>query len=177
MQLLLGDTLPVFDSEYFLWLVSRILHIASAAILVGGLFYLRVVVAPQVARSSSDSESVFGSRRRSWALVVMATTLLLLLSGFYNLFFVILWPNEKLPPLYHMLFGLKFLLALALFFVAAALAGRSGLGARLRGSLGRWLDLAIVAALAIVVLAAVMRTIPKIPKVADNLVATTHDSE
>lgn len=177
MPFLLSDTLPVFDTTYFVWLVSRIAHVASAAILVGGLVYLRFVVAPQVTAPSGDAESVFGSRRKSWAMLVMITTLLLLLSGFYNLFFVIIGPNEKLPPLYHMLFGAKFLLALVLFFVAAALGGRSGLGVRLRASLRGWLDLAIVTALAIVVLAAVLRTIPRTPKVNDNPVATSSVAE
>lgn len=170
MLLPLCDLLPVFDGEYFIALLSRFLHITSAALLVGGLFYLRLVVAPQTEPGES-TEDLYGTRRKTWAMVVMVSTLLLLLSGFYNLFAVVLWPNESLPPLYHMLFGAKFLLALFLFFVAAALAGKSGLATRLRGSLRLWLNLAIVTSLLIVALAAVMRSIPKIPQPDENLVA------
>jgi len=172
MPTILCDALPVFDGEYFIALLSRFLHIASAAILVGGLFYLRMVVAPPIEPGRRAAEDLFGTRRRTWAMVVMATTLLLLLSGFYNLFVVILWPNEKLPPLYHMLFGAKFLLALFLFFVAAALAGTSGLATQLRGSLRLWLNLALATSLLIFLLAALMRSIDKISQPDENLVAT-----
>ncbi len=174
MQPLLCDLLPVFDGEYFAALASRILHVGSAAVLVGGLFYLRLVVAPQIAKGETSAEQVFGTRRRAWGLAVMATTVLLLATGFYNLFMVIIWPNESLPPLYHMLFGMKFLLALVLFFVAAAIGGKSGMASKFRGSLGLLLNLSIAVALAILVLAAVMRSIPKTPAVADELVATAN---
>lgn len=171
MPPLLGEALPIFDGEFFAALASRVLHVGSAALLVGGLFYLRMIVGPQVAAGESSAEAVFGTRRKWWGITVMATTLLLLASGFYNLFMVIIWPNESLPPLYHMLFGMKFLLALVLLFVAAALGGRSKLAGHMRGALKMWLNLALAVALVIFVLAAVMRFIPKIPAVADELVA------
>ena len=165
---------PLFNAEYFVALVSRVLHVGSAAVLVGGLFYLRLVIAPQVAKNDASAEKVFGTRRRTWALTVMVTTLLLIASGFYNLFMVIIWPNESLPPLYHMLFGMKFLLALVLFFVAAAIGGKSSMADKYRGSLRTLLNLALAVSVAIVVLAAVMRTIPKTPTVDEGLVATAN---
>jgi len=174
MQPLLCDLLPEFDGEYFAALVSRVLHVASAAILVGGLFYLRLVVAPQIAKHDTSAEKVFGTRRRTWGLTVMATTLLLRASGFYNLFMVIIWPNESLPPLYHMLFGMKFLLALVLFFVAAAIGGKSSMADKFRASLRPLLNLALAVSVAILILAAVMRSIEKIPAVDEGLVATAN---
>ena len=174
MQPLLCDLLPVFDGEYFGALVSRVLHVASAAVLVGGLVYLRLVVAPQVAKGDASAEKVFGTRRRTFALTVIMTTVLLLASGFYNLLVVTIRRNAPLPPLYHMLFGMKFLLALALFFVAAAIGGKSNMADKFRASLKPLLNLAIAASIAILVVAAVMRTIPKTPKVDGELVASVN---
>ncbi len=53
----------------------------------------------------------------------MAAILFLLVSGFYN--FLRYEFQYKLPPLYHALFLIKFLLALAIFYIASLLAGRS----------------------------------------------------
>jgi hypothetical protein len=53
-------------SMFFLTL--RVLHMLGAAMIVGGLVYLRIVVAPQAAGGSSDS--LFGSRRGKWAMAL-----------------------------------------------------------------------------------------------------------
>ena len=57
-----------------------------------------------------------------------------------------------------MLFGIKFLLALFVFFVAAILAGKTSLADKFRGHMGRWLNLAWTAVMAIIIIGALMRT-------------------
>ena len=148
-----GD--PVVDGPYILRLVSRVLHVLSAIILVGGLFYIRSVLAP------AGLEACFGGRRAVWARWVGITTLLLLVTGLYNLMTVIGQTKAdgiQLPPTYHMLFGAKFLLAILVMFIAAILAGKTEAAERFRGSMGKWLNIAWLAAMAIIVIAAMLRT-------------------
>jgi len=135
--------------------VSRVLHIVSAIILVGGLFYIRAVLAP------AGVDACFAGRRAVWARWVGIATLLLLVSGFYN--FMVIHAAAKadgaeLPPTYQMLFGVKFLLALLVMFISALLSGKTELAERFRTNMSRWLNLGWLAALAIIVIAALLRT-------------------
>ena len=133
--------------------LSRSLHILSAIILVGGLFYLRTVLAP------SGPEACFAGRREVWARWVGLATFFLLASGIYN--FLTIYnatkaAGEKLPPTYHMLFGIKVLLALLVMFIGAILAGKTAAADRFRLQMSRWLNIAWLASIAIVVIAAIL---------------------
>ena len=64
----------------------------------------------------------------------------------------------KLEPTYHILFGIKFLLALLVMFIASILAGKTAAADRFRGQMRKWLNLGWLAAMAIVIIAAMMRT-------------------
>ncbi len=137
-------------------ILSRVLHILPAMVLVGGLFYLRTMVVP------IGGEDPYAGRRTAWARTVGICTMLLLATGFYN-FMAILnqakEAGEKLPPAYHMLFGIKFLLALLVMFIAAILSGKTETAERFRRQMGKWLNIAKFAILAIVILAAILRTL------------------
>ena len=153
---LFAQAVPVVDGPYVMRLVSRVLHVLSAIILVGGLFYIRTVLAP------AGSDACFAGRRAVWARWVGIATSLLLLTGLYNLITIIGQAKEvgtKLPPTYHMLIGIKFLLALLVMFVAAILAGKTEAADRFRASMGKWLNIAWLASMAIVVIAAMLRTL------------------
>ncbi|QDU89886.1 hypothetical protein Pla175_32820 [Pirellulimonas nuda] len=150
--------LPVFDAAYFAALVSRVIHTTCGATLLGGIVYLWWVAAPRAAGGD-----LYSGGRRAWAGCVGACTGLLILSGAYN-FWVIYTGNQKLPPLYHALFGAKFLLALAVFALAALLAGKTSLAARMQAKSRFWLNITLAALLAIFVLGAVLKSIPHIPK-------------
>ena len=141
---------------YMVQLASRVLHILSAVILVGGLFYLRTVLAP------AGADACFADRRSVWAKWVGIATLLLLVSGIYN--FLIIHgeakaSGNKLPSAYHMLFGIKFLLALGVMFIAAILAGKTEAADRFRMQMRRWLNIGWLASMAIIVIAAILRTL------------------
>ncbi|MCC6494106.1 MAG: hypothetical protein IT424_13920 [Pirellulales bacterium] len=146
--------IPTIDAEFIARVISRILHIVAAIILGGGLFYMRSVLAP------SGAEACFAGRRSAWAKWVGIAAFLLLASGLFN-FFVILNQyrdaGQTLPPSYHMLFGIKVLLALVAMFIASMLAGRTAAAERFRANLPRWLTIGWITILAIVVLGALLR--------------------
>ncbi len=147
---------PPIDAAYLLQIASRVLHIVSAMILVGGLFFMRTVLAP------AGAEACYAGRRAVWAKWAGIATAVLLATGFYN--FILInnlakVEGGKLPSGYHMLFGIKFLLALLVMFLVAILAGKTTVAERFRGQMGRWLNLAWLASLVIVVLAAMLRTL------------------
>ncbi len=160
----LADAFPPLDLSYWIALVSRVAHVLTGAILVGGLAYLRCVVVPgaTVTSEGDNASAYFGAKRRNWALIVMACTLLLLLSGVYNLMIRI--RSYELPMEYHILFGIKFVLALVVFFAAALVSGRSPAAERARSNVTTWLNAALVCALLLFVTAAALRTVIKAPK-------------
>jgi putative copper export protein len=143
-----------------MFLILRVLHILGATIIVGGLFYLRVVAVPQ--SSAGTSEALFGRRRGKWAMTIGIASLFLLVSGLVN---YISWNRTyELPGSYHALFGVKFLLGIAVMFFAAILAGRTAIADRMREKTMLWLNVALALSLAILIVGAVMRSYPRTPK-------------
>jgi hypothetical protein len=63
-----------------------------------------------------------------------------------------------LPKWYHMLFGIKFLLAMVVFTVASLLAGKTALADKLRASAKFWMSLNILLAVLIVCISGILRT-------------------
>ena len=150
---LLAQT-PAVDGIYILYIALRVLHVLSAIVLAGGLFYSRIVLVPA-------GIDLFAGKRQVWARWVGAATLFLLVSGLMNFMNIMGLAKEQGTPLlssYHMLFGIKFLLGLFVMFVAAVLAGRTALAEKFRQSASHWLSFALVATVAIVVIGAILRT-------------------
>jgi uncharacterized membrane protein len=156
---------PRIDAMYWLMLASRFLHIFGAIILLGGIFYLRAVVAPTPAPNDApDVDPLFGGRRAAWAKWVGIATLLLLVTGLWN-YIQIIRTHERLDGLYHMLAGIKMLSALAVFLLAALLAGRSPAAQSLRRRMRLWLNVCLILGIATVALGSVLRSFPRTPKV------------
>jgi uncharacterized membrane protein len=145
-----------------LLLLSRVLHILGAIILVGGLFYVTMIVSP-AAGAGATPDALFGGRRAKWAMWIGIATALLLASGFFN-YWQIIRMHEKLPGGYHAMAGIKILLGFALFFLAALLAGRTAAAEQLRRNARLWLHVCLVLGIAIVVLGAVLKAKPRTPK-------------
>lgn len=162
---LADSPMPVMDVAWAILLVSRVLHIAGAGAIFGGLVYLKRVVAPLATDASDKEEALYRGRRSAWAGIVMAATALLLLSGTLNIYTIVVG-SEKMPAPYHMMFGVKFLLAMFVFFVAAGTAGKSPMATNMQASARKWLNLAIGALLLIFALGAAMRTFEKTPRAA-----------
>ena len=93
--------------------LMRWLHITSVVVLIGGVLYARLIVAPAAASLAAAEQEVLGDAMaaRFRALLYLAV-LFLLASGVYNLFL-----NLGRGPLYQSLLGIKMLLVLHVFAV------------------------------------------------------------
>jgi hypothetical protein len=143
---------------YYLELALRWAHILGAILLVGGVFYQRVVLGGQL-QPASDREADQDVRdvlRRRWSIVVMIATTLLLISGLANT--AIISIRYRFPEgYYNILLGIKLLLAFVMFYLAAVLAGRSSTSVRLRQDARKWLNVLIVLSLLIIGIASAMK--------------------
>jgi len=143
----------------YLGILFRWMHILAAITAVGGTIFVRVALLPSIAILPDDQRKALHEQVRSrWIKFVMGAILFLLVSGFYNFMM-----KEKPPgvtALYHALFGLKFLLALVIFFIASALVGRSPALAGIRQNARFWLTLNLVLAITVVCISGVLRALP-----------------
>ena len=173
--LLAQGAMPTYDGMYAVNLVARFLHIVASIILLGGLFYMRVVLAPRgrvagggVAGDAAASDAItsdpwFAGHRGKWAMWVGIASLLLIVTGLYN-YLNIAKSYERMAASDHILAGIKMLLGLALLFLAALLAGRSGTAERFRQRMKVWLNVCLLIGLAVVALGSALRAYPHSPK-------------
>src|SRR5487761_1143843 len=132
----------------WLAIIFRWMHILAAITAVGGTIFMRAALAPSLAVLTDDQRQALHEQVRSrWVKFVMGAILFLLLSGFYNFFrrsnagF-----DADYKRLYNILFGIKFLLALVIFFVASALTGRAAALVRFRQNAKLWLSVNVALA-------------------------------
>ncbi len=159
--LFLAQSAPRFDAWNLLLLTMRVLHILSSIILLGGIFYLLLVVAPRIVASGgrADADTWFAGNRAAWAKWVGIATAVLFVTGLFN--FVTNVTTYKLVPSYHMFGTLKILLALVVFFFAAILAGKTALAESFREKMKFWLTVTMLVGLVIVIIGSVMRSYPR----------------
>jgi hypothetical protein len=121
----------------FMSLGWRWMHVVPAVLLAGGIFFYRAcLVDPNRDGSLFDQND---QARRRWMMLVGICTLFLTLSGCYNFYAKLM--EYRLGGLYHGLFGIKFLLGMASFYLASVLAGRSDRARRFRQKERFWLNL------------------------------------
>lgn len=158
------STMPQFDGTFWLMLLSRILHILGAIILVGGIFYIRSIISPVDAPpGTAPVDQYFGGRRAAWAKWVGIATALLLFTGFYN-YIMIIKQNERLASSYHMVAGMKMLLAAVVFLLAAFLAGRTAIADAMRQKWRTWLTVCLLLGIVTVAMGSFLRTYPRTKK-------------
>lgn len=148
--MLLADALFPVD------VLSRVTHVGTAIVLVGGVSFLRFVALP--AMNSLPPELVEGFRDQivsRWKRFVHAGIALFLISGFYNFFRAM--PHHKGDKLYHALLGTKILIAFAAFFFASALVGRSKSFAAMRRNASQWLTVVLLLSVIIVAISGVVK--------------------
>lgn len=130
-------------------ILSRILHVGTAITLVGGSAFMWLVLLPSAKQLSQEShDQLSGLVIGRWKKFVHAGVLVFLLSGFYNYFRAV--PTHKGDSLYHALVGTKIILAFGVFFLAAALVGRSEKLESFRQNRAKWLRLLVLLAVIIV---------------------------
>jgi uncharacterized membrane protein len=150
------------------WLVFalRWFHLIAAMILVGGTIFMRFALVPSVGVISDDERKALHQQVRSrWSKLVMASIAFLLISGLVN--YVIFrsttygegWQQWRVycNGLYQAAFGVKSLLAMAIFFIASAVSGRSESMKQFRQNAKLWLTVNVIFSIAVVALAGIMR--------------------
>src|SRR3954470_13866005 len=119
------------DPLFPLFLILRYMHVLGAIALMGGTIFMRFALRPVVVQLPAETKATLHEEvRRRWARFVMLATLLILVSGLTNLMLTgrsVYEPVFGMAKGYQMLVGIKFLLALPIFFIAAILTGRSSL--------------------------------------------------
>lgn len=162
-----------------LLLILRWLHILGGITLMGGALFQRLALIPSAAELPDDAHNQLKEALRGrWSKVVMAMSSVLLISGMAS--YVVTTVNfqfdkGELPgKLYHMLFGVKFLLGLIVLGLAAMLSGRSDAARRMRADAAKWLTINLLLATLVVMIGGFMRYAPRTLK---QPPATTSASE
>ena len=139
--------------------VSRVLHVSTAIVLVGGVFFMRFILMPAASRTLSEAQHVALREAvlAGWKRVVHAGITLMLASGLFNYLRVIFEKTHKGDGLYHGLLGFKILVALVIFFISSALVGRSAGLQRFRDNSRFWLGVNLLLALLIVAISGFLK--------------------
>jgi putative copper export protein len=144
---------------HILDLLMRVLHVLGATLLVGGLAAMLLAFMPVIARLDEQRRGeLFDAFRPRWAMLIGIGTALLLVSGLYNTARIEM--TMELPPIYHPLLGVKLILGLIVFALAALVSGRSGLAQKMQTNLHMWLLVTLLLAVATLTVAAWMRSLP-----------------
>jgi uncharacterized membrane protein len=136
-------------------ILMRWAHIASAVVLIGGLFYARLVVAPVLGESSPEERAEaldhLGVRFRPLVYAAIAG---LTVSGLYNFLL-----HAGHTPYYHAWFGVKVLLALHVFAASVLAVRSSGAASEDEAKRLRRMSGAILSGMAVILVAAYLRVI------------------
>ena len=101
-------------------ILSRWLHISAAVVAVGGLIYARFVLMPAMESLASEQRALLADQiAKRLRPIAMTTIVVMIVSGVYNLLRVL---QADPAPGYHMVFGIKFLIAghvLGMLYVAS----------------------------------------------------------
>ncbi len=147
------------DPLFPVLLILRYMHILGAIALMGGTIFMRFALRPAVGLIAPDAKTAFHEQVRSrWAKVVMLATLLILVSGIANLALAARYRFDPVFGLsYHMVVGIKLLLSLPIFFIAALLMGRTALAKRFQASAETWMNVNLTLALLMVLIGGALK--------------------
>jgi uncharacterized membrane protein len=111
-------------------ILSRWVHVVSACLAIGGVFFMRFIFSRGLALLDLESsERLLRQTRRSFKMLIHTAILLLLISGIYNTYLA--WDKYKLDEaVLHALWGTHILLAtlaftISLYVLAGAAPPRS----------------------------------------------------
>ncbi len=138
-------------------IVSRVVHVATAIVVLGGSVFMRFVLMPAATQlPEEEQQALHGRIMGTWKVVVMIGIVLFLASGFYN-YLVVSLPEHRGDTLYNALMGIKILLAFGIFFLASALTGRAAAFERIRQKAKLWLGITILLGVLVVVIAGYLK--------------------
>lgn len=150
-----------------LTLLLRWAHVLAAIVALGGLLFARVAFVPAAEELGAETaDRLHAGVRRRWLPWVIGAITLLLASGLVN--YVLLMRRVKAAPElwggdwmgqtgYHALFGVKFLLALIVFYLASGLVGRGASTQWIRDARKQWLSVTVGLGVAVVLISGWMR--------------------
>jgi uncharacterized membrane protein len=151
----------------YLFLGMRWLHLTASIVLVGGVFHMRFAVLPAMeAVPDPHREAAHVQLRRNYAMLVRLSMVLLIVTGLVNMILVpkfnTFFPADGRSE-YSMLVGIKFLLALPIFFIVDMLNGRSATAEKFRLKARMWLNVALFLSMVVIVIGGFARFIPRLP--------------
>ena len=149
---------------FLVTLVSRWLHILAAALALGVPIYVRYVLMPAMGQLEEGQRNLLREAvAKRWRMIVHILIIIFLLTGFWTFLGYARWKDPSFTAemkfRYHLLFGIKVVIALAMFFISSALAGRSAALAGIRANAKLWIGVLIVLGLVIVGISGFMRFI------------------
>jgi uncharacterized membrane protein len=147
-------------------LLLRYLHILGAIALMGGTIFAFFAAAPGLDElPEADRAKAHAAIRSRWNKWVMIATAALLISGLANM---AIYPASfdfgDMKKTYSIVTGVKFLLALPIFFFAALLTGRSSLAQKIQAHARTYMALNLVLALSMVLIGGALRFVDRKPK-------------
>jgi hypothetical protein len=154
------------DSLFFVNLGLRYLHILGAIALMGGTIFMRMALWPTLRSLDGEVRTpVHDGVRTRWAMVVGIASGMLLISGIANLglaarYDIIVQGGGS----YSMLAGIKLLLAMPIFFIAALLMGKTTLAKKVQANAGLFLNINLILALILVLIGGWLRFSTKVVK-------------
>ena len=158
------------DVEFGLAVISRIVHVLTAIVLVGGSVFTAFVLLPSARHIDEGAHAqlaaAVGSR---WKRFVHIGILLFLVTGIYN--YTLAIPQHRGDGPYHALMGIKMLLALGVFFIASALVGRSARLEKFRQRRSTWLTILVLLAATIVAISGYLK-IRSVPTTIEPTIAS-----
>ena len=151
--------------DLILPLISRWIHMLCAVTVIGSIIFYRFafVVAEKRAAGDGLPEEFKTALFKRWKLLLHPPIVFLLGSGLYTYLMVTRHLHDD-QPLYHALFGVKFLLALLVFALYVILTSTMKWSEKLREKNALW-ALLVIAVLAVIAVGGVMRTLPVVPVV------------
>lgn len=148
-------------------LLLRWAHVLAAIVALGGLLFARFAFIPAAEELGAETaDRLHAGVRRRWLPWVIGAITLLLASGLAN--YVLLMRRVKAAPElwggdwmgqtgYHALFGVKFLLAMIVFYLASGLVGRGAGTQWIRDARKQWLSVTVGLGVAVVLISGWMR--------------------
>jgi uncharacterized membrane protein len=142
-------------------------HVLAAITALGGLIFARFAFVPAAEDLGEEAaDRLHAGVRRRWFPWVTGAIALLLASGLTNYVLMIrrvkdapeLWGGDWMRQTgYHGLFGVKFLLAMIVFYLASGLVGRGAGTQWIRNARRQWLSVTVGLGVAIVLISGWMR--------------------
>lgn len=139
---------------FYVSMALRYMHILGAIALMGATIFMRFALLPTLKELKPElREEVHQGVRARWAKMVGLASGLLLISGLANMGLAARY-DFKVPGdlSYNMLVGVKLILALPIFVLAALLMGKTSLAKKVQANAGTVLNINLILAVILVLI-------------------------